>query len=163
MIRDISNYKIILFDFDDTLCIHSKHSGFSSDVEHGRKVIHEDISVVYPIEECKPNVHMHKFMDYAHNNGIKLGLLSATTSYQHMLRKAEWVYDNYGYELENYSVGNTREKADMVESIALAFKLDKSQILFIDDLYSNIESVSERGFDACSPMEVVNFVENVLK
>lgn len=164
MIRDVRNYRLILFDFDDTLCIHSKHSGFLSNVAYDRKVICEPIQVVYPLEECEPNTHMKEFMDYASNCGVRtFGLLSATIGFPHMQRKMEWVTLNYGYKLENFSVGRREEKIDMIKGIAAAMNINYDQVLFVDDYCCNIEAASECGFDACSPMEVVNFVEKYIR
>jgi hypothetical protein len=164
MIKDIINYKLILFDFDDTLCIHSKHSGISSDVVYNNNVICKPIQVVYPLEECEPNAHMKEFTDYANSCGTKtFGLLSATIGFPHMQRKIEWVTLNYGYKLENFSVGKRKEKIDMIKGIAAAMLINYDQVLFIDDNGKSIEAASECGFDACTPMEIVNFVENHLR
>lgn len=158
MIRDLKNYKMIIFDFDDTLCIHSRHSDLPHNREYNKRVLCEDIDKIYPIKECRPNVHMQELMDYAADNSIMLGLLSATMSHFHMHRKVEWVKLNYGYELDDYSVGKKEDKVAMLEAISDAYGFCRKEILFIDDCWETVASACDDGFEACSPMEVVNCI-----
>ena len=94
------------------------------------------------------------------NEGIRLGLMSQTDSYLHMVRKHEWAQRNYGIELENFCVASNVSKVDMMKALCKAYKLRRDAILIVDDKESILCDAINNGFQAASPMEVVNYVTN---
>lgn len=152
----LENIKVVLWDFDDTLCIHKFH-GSDSDSEHMYNV-----DVLLHGKDAwntgKPNIYMKRFMKLCSDKGIKQGLISSTTSYKHAIGKCDWVKDNYGVELENFCVGTFEAKLDMMLAIADAYNYERDAILIVDDFWENLERAANNGFQACTPMEIVNFI-----
>ena len=153
---DFNNLKFVIYDFDDTLCIHSTHNYSDKD----NKVYNEDVikKGKDTWKDCSINKQMGIFMLLCQEEGLSQGLMSATKSVKHADAKCDWVESNYGIRLENFSVGDASYKIEMLIAIADAYNLCRSSILLVDDCWKNLESASNAGFQACSPMEIVNFV-----
>ena len=153
---NLDKIKIVLWGFDDTLCIHEFHSGDSD----SKRMYNFD--VLFNGKDawnmCKPNIFMKKFMNLCLNKNIKQGLISTTISYKHATGKCEWVRENYGIELENFCVGTYKAKIDMMLAISDAYDYEKYEILIVDGFGENLERAADNGFQACSPMEVVNYI-----
>ena len=153
---DLEKVKMVLYDFDDTLCIHEDHSSSKdSDAEYDVRVL-KDGYKAWP--NARPNSHMGMFMQKCKEHSIRQGLISATVSYQHDVAKHEWVCHNYGIALENFCVGTFEDKLRIMIAISTAYDIPREQILIIDDLYENLERAANNGFMAATPMEVVNFM-----
>lgn len=151
--------KIALFDFDDTLAVHSIHVTESVEdrLQYNTLVLQKDLNAW---SGCMPNDHLKSFILKCQKNGIRIGLISVTTSYPHMVMKQRWVEQNYGMVLENYCVCSAAEKVHMLEAISKAFRFNLNEILIVDDLWSTLESAADAGFQSASPIEVVNFINN---
>lgn len=153
---NLENTKVILFDFDDTLCIHEEHQSNEEQKRiYNKNVLKEGIQAW----SGKPNIHMKKFMKECEKKNIQMGLISATVSVKHAKGKHDWVLMNYGINLENFCVGTFENKLAIMFAIADAYNIPKSQIMIVDDYWENLERAANAGFTVCSPMEVVNFVE----
>lgn len=151
---NLDKLKIALFDFDDTLCVHSDHCR----PEDKDAVIGKIINGSYFWQDCEPNALMGAFMHMCMDKGITLGLISATRSYQQMTAKVKWVTEKYGVKLTNFCVGNSDVKINMMTSIAKAYELSNDNILIVDDRYKIITDAAEMGFQSASPIEVINYV-----
>jgi beta-phosphoglucomutase-like phosphatase (HAD superfamily) len=154
---DLDNVDFVLFDYDDTLCIHSKHEEskeFRRNIN--ARILKEGIKAW---DDCKPNNHMRKMMSECKERGIRMGLISTTLSCCHMMGKHDWVLAEYGVDLENYCVGSYEGKVTIMIAISDAFNIPRKRILFVDDSHSNLEAAFEAGFMVCTPMEVVNYIE----
>lgn len=155
----LDKIKIVLWDFDDTLCIHEFH-GNNPENEH-----QYNVNILLYGKDAwsagKVNIHVKKFMTLCMNRGITQGLISATRSYKHAIGKCDWVKENYGVELENYCVGDFEAKLDMMLTIEEAYNYKRDEILIVDDFWKNLERAANNGFQACSPMEIVNFIMNL--
>ena len=149
---DFSFIKIVLYDFDDTLCIHEFHR---EDPNYNVKVLLKGKDTW---NTGKPNKQMKEFMELCFSKGIRQGLISATSSFKHMKGKEDWVKENYDISLENFCVCSADAKVDMMLTISEAYRLDPNQILIVDDFYDILDKASSKGFQACTPMEVVNFI-----
>ena len=69
----------------------------------------------------------------------------------------------YNIELENFCVGYAEGKIEMMNAIHSAYGYDKNEILIVDDLYPTLEKAANEGFQACTPMEIVNYIEDYKK
>lgn len=143
--------KLVLFDFDDTLAVHEGHLSCSKLTY--LTCIHSDNAD--PWKETKKNVHL------CIKNNIEIGLISATTSYTTGKRKEEWVLDNYGIACENFCVGDSEQKIIEMQALANARRLDNSKIAIIDDYYKTVESAADARFVDCTPLEIVNFINEM--
>lgn len=152
---NLDNLQVVVFDFDDTLCIHKRRDNdnereYNKDIFAGKDIW----------KESSISTHIKEFMQECDSKGIKMGLISATTSFQHMLRKHEWVLKSYEYNLENYCVGNADDKLNVLIAISDSMGIDRSSILIVDDRYTTLHQCDMAGFMAASPMEIVNYIEN---
>ena len=149
--------EMVLFDFDNTLCIHTEQGDtdyvqFCSNVLLNREKAWLD---------CSPSPHMKKFMDICQKRYISMGLISAASEYFTMLYKAKYVLEHYGVALENFCVGKIELKVPMMKVISEAYNIEPGNMLIVDDYVPILDSAIDAGFQACSPMEVVNFVESL--
>lgn len=149
---------LALLDFDDTLCIHTYRLSSYDSIDYCESVIHG--SEWWTKIGCKTNKHMKEFMTLMKNQGIRLGLISQTDSYLHMTRKNEWIQNNYDIELENFCVSSNASKINMMKALSKAYNIRRDKILIVDDKESVLCDAINNGFQAASPMEVVNFITN---
>ena len=147
--------KLVLWDFDDTLCIHTFHGFGRSEHEYNVEVVNNG---KYAWKYCSPNKQMKEFMELCYDSGIRQGLISATTSSVHANAKVDWVYDQYGIRLANYCVCDADAKIKMMRALSDAHNISPDEILLIDDRYDILEKAGQEGFQACTPMEIVNYV-----
>lgn len=156
---DLSRVKIALFDFDDTLCIHQKADNFVA--EYYNVVMVEGRVSYWDEMHSQPNKQMKAFMDKLSVDNVELGLISATSFMCTAVNKIEWVKRKYGYTLKNYCTGDFDSKVQIIKALISADNLSPDEILFVDDLYSNVDAVAELGVQVATPMEVVNYINNL--
>jgi predicted kinase/histidinol phosphatase-like enzyme len=88
--------------------------------------------------------------------GYKLYILSAIANSVCLDDKNEWLDKNFNIAKENrYFVNQGRHKAEMLDNVRRKLKLDKSQVVLIEDLHSTLQKVEERGM---KPMHVSEFL-----
>ena len=150
---DLENIRVALFDFDDTLCIHTKrpYGSVLTPEEYGEAVL----SGGDPWPHGVAPLVMQQFVAACHARAIHMGLLSATSTYTRAEAKVAWVTEHYGVVMKNYCVGLGGPKVMVLQEMARHFKLEPSQVLFVDDVFEYLEAASKEGFAACSPMECV--------
>ena len=156
--QNIAKLKIILFDFDDTLCIHTDHTSGGDD-EYNAKMVVGDMSVW---KNCQVNEQLALFMNICEEKGIRMGLISTTESFRHMEAKQQFVKRMYGVNLENFCVGTQDGKLDMLNAIAAAYVYEKDEIAIVDDYWYQLERAADAGFQAYSPMQIVYYVNSYM-
>lgn len=153
----IDKLKMVLYDFDDTLCIHLQHDYD----ENNKQSIHlHNVNILKYGKDCynentTTSTHMKKFMKTCEKLGIRQGLISATTSYEHFISKQEWVKERYGINLENFCVGTVEAKQEILLAIADAYEYDRDEILVVDDMWQTLSQAALNGFQTCTPIEIV--------
>lgn len=152
----LENLEMVLFDFDDTLCIHNHRSDAYGEMMEYLSYIHSGETFPKSWNKAKPNLQLKKFMDYLACKNISMGLISGVRDCKTAERKIKWVKENYGYLLENYCVSSQEQKIIELKVLAKVNRLHENQIAIIDDMYSNLEKAESEGFIALSPMQVVN-------
>lgn len=79
--------KMILWDFDDTLCFHSDHTSpldeFDTEYNVGLLL-------------GKENYTIKRFIDYAKRENKRQGLISGVDCFIHAKNKENWVIEHYG-------------------------------------------------------------------
>ena len=155
---NIDNVKLVLFDFDDTLCIHKKTNNYDKKT-YNVEMINGNISYW---EHCNSTINkqMKTFMNECASKGIEMGLISAVDFACSADNKIKWASEKYGHILKNYCTGSTEAKKRMIGALMDAKRLNPNQILFIDDLYSNINDAVELGVQVAIPMEIVNYIND---
>lgn len=160
---NIDKLKMVLFDFDDTLAVHNEHkSGTAEDqLNYDTLAILGDFDAY---KDCAPNQNMVQFMQLCKDRKLQMGLISANTGYYHMDLKQKWVKEKYGISLENYCVMlGEEEKAKAICAIANAFYMNHDELLIVDDNPKVIVYAADAGFQSATPIEVINFINNLSK
>lgn len=154
---DIDNLKIVLFDFDNTLCVHTDHKKWTESQKNAAraKLVSEDLSMY---DGCKINDNLRKFMELLQTKNIRIGLLSTVESHPWALMKQRFVRERYHVKLENFCVGTQEGKLDMLNAIADSNGYSKQEVAIVDDYWYQLERASDAGFAAYSPLEIVNYI-----
>ena len=156
MINNLEKIKLILWDFDDTLCVHSDHHSTEDKFNTAYNV---DVLLKNDVyKTCSDNLQIKAFMHFAKEKGIRQGLISSTTSCIHMKNKENWVNEHYGISLENYCVSQPEMKLGIMIALAKANHYKNEEILLVDDSLDNLERGCDNGFQACTPLEIVNYI-----
>ena len=108
LMNKLENLKMVLFDFDDTLAVHSQGHRISDHLMKYMINVHSGSKELW--NTSKPNLQLKKFMDYLACKNISMGLISGVHDCKAAERKIEWVKENYGYSLENYCVSSQEQK-----------------------------------------------------
>lgn len=156
--QNIAKLKIILFDFDDTLCIHTDHTS-GGDEEYNTKMVVGDMSAR---KDCQVNEQMALFMNICEEKGIRMGIISTAESFRHMETKQQFIKRMYGVNLENFCVGTQDGKLDMLNAIAAAYVYEKDEIAIVDDYWYQLERAADAGYKTYSPMQIVNYVNSYM-
>lgn len=152
----VDDLKVVCFDFDDTLCIHSERVG--KGMFKYLCSMHADNDYW---KDSEANLQLKLFMDYLHAQGTKMCLIGGVDSFKEAERKVQWVKEKYGYSLENCCVSKQELKVVELEAIAELGGFYKKQIALVDDMYQNLEKAESEGFVALSPMQVVNLFNEI--
>lgn len=151
----IEKLKFVLYDFDDTLCIHQRHRTLDEQTYNKNILLLGKDTFEY----CESNKQIKNFIKICEKKGIAQGLISATTSCKDAEAKRNWVAEKYDIYLNNYSVGSRKQKVAMLQAICDAYGLYPQEILLIDDMWETLAEAEDAGFQACTPMEIVNYID----
>lgn len=152
---DLGKVKVVLFDFDDTLCIHFKHE----DTEGYLREMVLGNCEWWDVIGCKKNECMQIFIGKCLDAHLRMGLISATAVSCTAINKINWVKNTYGVEMENFCVGKIKDKASIVKALLDTGEYRPEEVLVVDDTVRVLEDVTRLGCQAANPMEVVNLVE----
>lgn len=166
MIKDNLDYALILFDFDDTLAVHSSHADETGSLDSHASyeaglingiVTYESFGVP---DKVSTNSQFVFFLALCDAYDIPTGLLSAAMGYPQMERKFKWIKDHYpgAQNIKNYCVGTPEQKIVMIEALKRVYRTDPDKILIIDDRGDLLRKLDGMGYDVATPLEVVNFV-----
>ena len=153
--KSLDNIKLVAFDFDDTLCIHTEHKW--------NALMEEDyISRIIRNEEFsyggQKNIQMQELINECKDLGIELVLLSHTECAKGAALKVQWVKNNYGVEMENLCVGQREKKLYYLKEYARMRHITYSEAMLLDDHPCTVSEFANAGFMVATPMEVVNYV-----
>ena len=155
----LEDIKLVLFDFDDTLCIHQiRKKGNSNNFNIA--MLNRDINY-WDCKNCYPNHQMKIFMKLCASIHVDMGLISAVTSCCEAENKIQWIFEKYGFKLKNYCTGNAENKINIIKALLQSSALTPQNILFVDDQYINILSVSELGLQTAMPLEIINYINDL--
>lgn len=166
---DFSKIQMALFDFDDTLFIHTEHRTSEDSSEYFSKVLKYNDKLhkhaVSPWVDTNVSRHMSRFIEYlkVENPNIRFGLVSAVSIPPIAEAKVREVKEHYGVDMENFctnvSGDMAHNKAEIVQLICQTYFCKPEEIVFVDDYYANVTACADLGVIAVSPMEVVNFID----
>lgn len=160
---DMTKFRYVVFDFDDTLAGHIRYVVSEGDyvAEMVRYLKGEE-----PFLDLEANIHLQRYMDLLSEHRVPMGLCSAIGDQPIALRaeaKVQWVRQNYGHSLRNLCVSRMAEKVQMLEILRESLGCEAEDILMIDDSGSVLEDCASKGFSVCTPMHVVNLIDRAME
>ena len=157
--KNIKEYSLVLFDWDDTLCIHPNHYD-KDDYESNKNY---DIASLQGHfgrwgDQSRPSVLLLCLLQKLSDLGIEVGLFSRCRSHTLMQMKEEWIKAYIpNVHIENYSIGDGIDKVEYMDAIAEAKELSKESILLIDNSDDILSKAEENGFHSASPIEAAEY------
>lgn len=155
---NLNEVRIVLFDFDETLCVHQKHTTGRDRIEYLTDILRNGAD---DYKEKDANLQLKKFIEVCFSNGIEIGIISACNSFITMEAKCKWADERYGIKFVNYCVDSAESKIDMMIAISRFKELQRSEIAIVDDLIFILTNAANAGFTAWTPMEIVNFINQL--
>lgn len=150
---DLTDVKLVAFDFDDTLYIHDKRNDTDkTDLEYYAGLMTKETDYYDP---SRFSDIMGQLMFELNSRHIDMAVCSHTSFAGAAHTKVEAAEAHYGYPLINLCSGLPDYKHVILAAYALANGLKHEEILLIDDQYINLRNAEASGFKAANPMEVV--------
>lgn len=150
--------KLALFDFDDTLAVHTEH-GWNKGIAK-RQLVAAAAGKLYEASTLRVSYDLKTFVALCKEHDVELGLISASGFAPRVEQKMKWVEEHYGVRMQNYCVGSVAEKPDAIEAIRQAKRFCSDEILLVDDYYKVLSDVTKVGIQVVSPAEVSIFLRD---
>lgn len=153
---DFDRIRFVLFDFDDTLAVHTDH------IWNEDRLYNNFISAatgkLYEARTLRVSYDMQKFVALCTGRDVRFGLISATGFAPLVEQKIKWVEEHYGVRMQNYCVGRPEEKVMAIKVVKQIRRLDADNILLVDDYYMVRSAADKLGIQVASPAEVSLFL-----
>ena len=157
---DLSHIRLAIFDFDDTLAYHLNRNYMDMFTpEH--VVEFQSGTYLYPeryfdeIEPCEAPQELIELVDRMRKQGAKLYCLSGMWTTLHLKAKGSFVHEHYGEDVEMIAARDQETKVLVVNVLKKVYDLDYKEILFVDDLDKNIETMKKLGITAIRVNDIV--------
>ena len=154
---NLKNIKVAIFDFDDTLAFHIDREY----IKHRKNKniywinAYKNPDIFYEkLEPCIAPKQMKDLINYCRNNRIKMYCLSAMRFSLHLKAKEIFIKNNYGNDIEFFSVSSQGRKIDVVNLMCEVHNCKYENVLFIDDMEDNIQNMKRLGICALTPDDV---------
>ena len=163
---NLSNIKVAIFDFDDTLAIHK-----DKDYQKHRNESEEKLQNYYLnayltpekfyeiIEPCNISESILKLINILRKNNVKIYCVSGMKFSFHLRAKEYFVHKYYGNDIEVISTRNQQFKIDAAKIISKANNCNLNEVLFVDDIEENIINFDKIGINALLPGDVDSLIE----
>lgn len=162
---NLEKVKLIVFDFDNTLCIHLDYSAeiwnkYDEYLVKGKFIWDETNELNKPL--CIPSEIMRSFINWCSKLEIKMFVCSATNMAIKGDMKCKWCSEKYNYKFENVSVDSSNLKVYMCELLASAMNLEYENVLLVDDKFETLESAGKSGFQTAFPLEIAEYMNKLI-
>ena len=163
---NLSNIKVAIFDFDDTLAIHK-----DKDYQKHRNESEEKLQNYYLnaylapekfyeiIEPCNMSESIFKLINILRKNNVKIYCVSGMKFSFHLKAKEYFVHKYYGNDIEVISTKNQQLKIDAAKIISKINNCNLNEVLFVDDIEENIINFDKIGINALLPGDVDSLIE----
>ena len=163
---NLSNIKVAIFDFDDTLAIHK-----DKDYQKHRNESEEKLQNYYLnaylvpekfdeiIEPCNMSESILKLINILRKNNVKIYCVSGMKFSFHLKAKEYFVHKYYGNDIEVISTKNQQLKIDAAKIISKVNNCNLNEVLFVDDIEENIINFDKIGINALLPGDVDSLIE----
>lgn len=151
---DFSGIELVIFDFDDTLCIHINHGDWINYHKHllERNVINDYLNT----DNCVPMPYMKEFIYKCMESKLKRICLTHAPYDYVMGAKKEFLDFYYGKDAMNdfYCCGRREDKVGFIRTYCNSFYMNPSSVLVVEDHPTTLEEVKQMGCRIMTPQEV---------
>lgn len=153
---DLSHIKLVVLDFDDTLCIHL-HKGYvrPSDADWDALIKYNNDDTYIDRVPCGPNKPLRKFLNKYFNDTDKMMLTWASSD---ALIRARIKFIKKYYKTDHFIdyayVPNRNDKIEYLRMLRFGMTLLPHEILVIEDHPSTLNEARDAGFMALSTAEI---------
>ena len=158
---DLSNIKVVIFDFDGTLAIHKdkdfvKHRNENEDkrLNYYSNAYQNPEHFFEDIELCDRSEVLYNLIEELRNKNIKMYCLSGMKFSFHFNAKKNFINKNYGNDIELVSVGTQQLKLDGIKIISKVNGCNLNEVLFIDDLEDTVNYLKSNGINAINVNDI---------
>ena len=150
---DLSNIKLAVFDFDDTLAIHKDRDFMKKHFECGQEnknnyyfnaYINPD-SFYDNIEPCEKSEVLYKLIMALREKGVKMYCMSGMKFSFHLKAKQAFIDKYYGNGIEVISAASQELKLQGIKVLQKISNCELNEVMFIDDRRSVIDLLAENG------------------
>ena len=156
----LSNIKVAIFDFDNTLAIHKDVDYLKHRNESEEKLLSYYLNAYLKpekfyetIEPCNMSESIFRLINILRKNNVKLYCVSGMKFSFHLKAKEYFVHKYYGNDIEVISTGNQKLKIDASKIISKVNDCNLNEILFVDDIKENVINFNKIGINAILPDE----------
>lgn len=144
IIVDYFTNKHIFIDMDGVIAAQSTLPIINNEIDFVNGEIHK---------WQKPVMAIINILEQLPDN-YELYILSATPNSFSTAEKNEWLDKHFNIQkYRRYFVNQGRHKAEMLDGVRRKLKLDKSDVLLIDDFHDILYKVREKGMNSMHPSE----------
>ena len=162
----LSNIKVAIFDFDNTLAIHK-----DKDYQKHRNESEEKLQNYYLnaylapekfyeiIEPCNMSESILRLINILRKNNVKIYCVSGMKFSFHLRAKEYFVHKYYGNDIEVISTSNQQLKIDAAKIISKVNNCNLNEILFVDDIEENIINFNKIGINAILSNDIDSLIK----
>jgi len=158
---DLSNIKVVIFDFDGTLAIHKdkdfvKHRNENIDkrLNYYANAYQNPSNFYVDIEPCDRSEVLYNLIQELRNRNIKMYCLSGMKFSFHFKAKQDFINTQYGEDIELVSVGTQELKLDGIKIISKLNKYSLDEILYIEDLEDTVKFLKSNSINVINVNEI---------
>ena len=144
----IVNYftnKHIFIDMDGVIAAQSCLPIINGEIDFVNGEVHKWLKPVMPV------IQLLRFLE---SRGHELYILSATPNSVSSDEKKEWLKEHFPMPANKiFFVNQGKHKAEMLDNLRRKFKMNKSDVLLVDDYHDILYQVIDRGMNAMHPSE----------
>lgn len=151
----LNNIKLAVFDFDDTLAVHSDREYAQNRTDSYYEQAYTNPEIFYnKIQICTAPISMSNLVGYCRIHNIKMMVLSKMRFSLHLEAKKRFVEEHYGKDIEFHLASTNAQKIETMKIFSKVYGADYNEILYVDDLLENVSMAREIGITAILPADV---------
>ena len=162
---DLSNIKVAIFDFDETLAIHKDKEYLKHRNENEENLINYYLNAYLnpetfyeTIEPCSISKKIQELIKKLEIKGVKIYCVSGMKFSFHLKTKENFVHKYYSNDIEVISTRTQELKCEAVKILKCINDCKVHELLFVDDIEENIIRFHDIGIYAFTPKEIEQLV-----
>lgn len=156
---NLSNIKVAVFDFDDTLAVHrNKDYSINRDNSYFIKARLNPAIFYTTIEPCYVLPEMLKVTERCREIGAVMYCLSGMRCSLHAEAKKAYIEQNYGDDIELLMAKSQAMKLEVIAMLQEIHKCKAEEILYVDDNVENIVNAQKEGYVAVDIKHIAEIV-----